>query len=271
MNKRKILTLAMALCMVAILAIGGTLAYFTDSDADVNVMTTANLVIVQNETDRDGDAYVDGQTLLPAVYLDENGKPYNPTTGWEGPKGGKTGDFDSTDGESKMELYADSLNNEIDKIVSVTNGGTIDAYVRTIVLLEDNNSVSDNLHIVYSDTDVCERKMIDQVKVGDEYYEAWIFTYVDEVEAGKTSKPSLKQVWLDPMTDNSWYDMLGEDGAFTIVAFSQAAQVDGFEALGATAALDAAFGEVTAANIAEWVEVTGIKTTGRNNVIGGGI
>ena len=271
MNKRKLLTLAMTLCMVAILAIGGTLAYFTDTDADVNVMTTANLVIVQNETDREGNAYVDGQTLLPAVYFDKDGKTYNPTALWQGPDGGKTPGFDSTDGESKMELYADSLNNEIDKIVSVTNGGNIDAYVRTIVLLEDNDSVSDNLHIVYSDTDVCAREVIDQVKVGDEYYEAWIFTYNDAVKAGKTSKPSLKQVWLDPMTDNSWYDKLGDDGAFTIVAFSQAAQVAGFETLGSTAALDAAFGDVTAENIAKWIEVTGIKTTGRNNVIGGGI
>ena len=91
------------------------------------------------------------------------------------------------------------------------------------------------------------------------------------MEAGKTSKPSLKQVWLDPMTDNGWYDMLGEDGAFTIVAFSQATQVAGFETLGAEAALDAAFGDVTIDSIPTWVETTGIKTTGRNNVIGGGV
>ena len=270
MNKKQILT-GCLLVSLAATAIGGTLAYFTDSDADVNVMTTGNLQIVQNETDREGNAYTDGQTLLPAVYFDEEGKTYNPTATWQGPDGGKTGGFTSTDGVSEMELYTDSLNNEIDRIVSVTNGGNVDAYVSTIVLLEDNDSVSDMLHIVYSDTDVCAREVIDQVKVGDEYYEAWIFTYNEKVEAGKTSKPSLKQVWLDPMADNGWYDMLGEDGAFTIVAFSQATQVAGFETLGAEAALDAAFGDVTAENIAEWVEMTGIKTTGRNNVIGGGI
>ena len=233
MNKKQILT-GCLLVSLAATAIGGTLAYFTDSDADVNVMTTGNLQIVQNETDREGNAYTDGQTLLPAVYFDEEGKTYNPTATWQGPDGGKTGGFTSTDGVSEMELYTDSLNNEID-------------------------------------TDVCARETIDQVKVGEEYYEAWIFTYNEKVEAGKTSKPSLKQVWLDPMADNGWYDMLGEDGAFTIVAFSQATQVAGFETLGAEAALDAAFGDVTAENIAEWVEMTGIKTTGRNNVIGGGI
>lgn len=266
--KKKILAMCLCVAMLAIAIVGGTLAYFTDTDADVNVMTTGNLQIVQNETDREGKAYVDGQTLLPAVYFDEQGKTYNPTTGWEGPKGGVDGVCEGPDGE-QTKIYDKSLNNEIDKIVSVTNGGNVDAYIRTIVLLEDNDSVSDNLHIVYSDTDVCAREVIDQVKVGDEYYEAWIFTYNNKLEAGKTSKPSLKQVWLDPMTDNSWYDMLGDDGAFTILAFSQATQVAGFEDLGAEVALDAAFGDVTAESIAEWVEVTGIKTTGRNNVVGG--
>lgn len=267
--KKKILTLALAVALAATAIVGGTLAYFTDTDADVNVMTTGNLQIVQNETDRNGEAYVDGQTLLPAVYFDENGKTYNPTYGWEGPKGGVDGTCTGPDGEQTT-IYDKSLNNELDKIVSVTNGGNVDAYIRTIVLLEDNDSVSDNLHIVYSDTDVCAREIIDQVEVDGEYYEAWIFTYNDKLEAGKTSKASLKQVWLDPMTDNGWYDMLGDDGAFTILAFSQATQVAGFEDLGAEVALDAAFGDVTANAIADWVKVTGIKTTGRNNVVGGG-
>jgi len=265
--KKKILSIFLVVALVAIAAMG-TLAYFTDSDADVNVMTTGTLRIIQNETDRNGNAYVDGQTLLPAVYFDQNGKTYNPTALWQGPEGGVDGTCTGPDGE-ETSIYDESLNNEIDKIVSVTNGGSVDAYVRTIILLEDNDSVSDNLHIVYSDTNVCAREVIDQVKVGEEFYEAWIFTYVDEVEAGKTSKASLKQVWLDPMTDNGWYDKLGEDGALTILAFSQATQVDGFEDLGAEVALDAAFGDVTAANIAAWVDETGIKTTGRNNVVGG--
>lgn len=266
--KKKILSLCLVAALAATAVVGGTLAYFTDADADVNVMTTGNLHIVQNETERDGSEYVDGQTLLPAVYFDKDGKTYNPTALWQGPEGGVDGTCPGPDGEETT-IYDKSLNNEIDKIISVTNGGNVDAYIRTIVLLEDNDSVSDNVHIAYSDTDVCAREIIDQVEVGDEYYEAWIFTYNEKLEAGKTSKASLKQVWLDPMTDNGWYDMLGDDGAFTILAFSQATQVAGFEELGAEVALDAAFGDVTADAIADWVEVTAIKTTGRNNVVGG--
>ena len=39
MNKRKILLLVASLCIVAPLAIGGTLAYFTDNDSKTNTFT----------------------------------------------------------------------------------------------------------------------------------------------------------------------------------------------------------------------------------------
>ena len=45
MSKRKILALALTLSMVAILAIGGTLAYFTDTDSETNVFTLGNVKI----------------------------------------------------------------------------------------------------------------------------------------------------------------------------------------------------------------------------------
>lgn len=50
MNKRKIVLLASALCMVAILAIGGTLAYFTDTDSATNTFTIGNVKIDLKET-----------------------------------------------------------------------------------------------------------------------------------------------------------------------------------------------------------------------------
>ena len=67
MNKRKILTLALALCMVAILAVGGTIAYLTDDDSQVNTFTSGivginlNEAIVEEGTDKNGttDCLVD--------------------------------------------------------------------------------------------------------------------------------------------------------------------------------------------------------------------
>ena len=50
MNKRKTLALALTLCMVAILAIGGSLAYFTDTDEATNTFTLGNVKIDLQET-----------------------------------------------------------------------------------------------------------------------------------------------------------------------------------------------------------------------------
>lgn len=49
MSKRKILTLALALCMVAILAVSGTLAYFTAGDENTNTFTMGNVTIELDE------------------------------------------------------------------------------------------------------------------------------------------------------------------------------------------------------------------------------
>lgn len=54
MSKRKILSLALTLCMVAILAVGGTLAYFTDTDSKTNTFTVGNVDITLNDVFPDG-------------------------------------------------------------------------------------------------------------------------------------------------------------------------------------------------------------------------
>ena len=49
MSKRKILLLAMSIIMVAILAVGGTLAYFNDTDSETNVFTFGDIDITLEE------------------------------------------------------------------------------------------------------------------------------------------------------------------------------------------------------------------------------
>ena len=71
MNKRKLLLVALSLCMVAILAIGGTLAYFTDTDAATNVFTVGNVDIELKEN------YIPNSTLVPTTGKDENGNVIN--------------------------------------------------------------------------------------------------------------------------------------------------------------------------------------------------
>ena len=49
MNKKKILVLAVSVCLVAILAIGGTLSYFTDEEEATNTFTVGNVDITLTE------------------------------------------------------------------------------------------------------------------------------------------------------------------------------------------------------------------------------
>jgi len=64
MSKRKILSTALVLCMVAILAVGGTLAYFTDTDEATNTFTIGKVDITLVEDFGDNDPETD-EKLLP--------------------------------------------------------------------------------------------------------------------------------------------------------------------------------------------------------------
>lgn len=68
MSKRKILLVAAALCMIAILAVGGTLAYFTDTtEVKNNVFTVGNVEIILEEP----NWVAQGEKDAPAVYPGE--------------------------------------------------------------------------------------------------------------------------------------------------------------------------------------------------------
>lgn len=108
MNKRKIVLLAVALCMAAILGMGSTLAYLTDTDNATNVFTVGNVQIEQYEKDRNGNDFVDDQKLLPIVDDKKDSNGYH--------TGG----------------------NYIDKIVTVKNTGTEPAFLRTYIAFPAN-------------------------------------------------------------------------------------------------------------------------------------
>ena len=118
MSKKKIISLCLVVCLLAT-AIGGTLAYFTDTEAVKNVMTMGNVDIEQIEQERSPagglQPYTQNQTLLPMGGYD-----------WE----------EVTVNGDSISVLADGL----DKIVTVKNNGNSAAYVRTIVALEAGKS-----------------------------------------------------------------------------------------------------------------------------------
>lgn len=266
--KKKFLSLAVAFGLLATAAIGGTLAYFTDTDKDINVMTSGNVKIVQNEEQRGengaAEAFENNKVLLPAVY--------DGTLAYDGT-------FKATNGD-EYAIWDETVNNEVDKFITVTNTGTQPAYIRTIVLMEntENNAICEKIHGLWNNSDGQYRQWVtnaDGTEVQVEFYgtkySVAVCTYNTALDAGETSAPSLMQIFLDPSATNDWYDLL-QNGEFSIIAISQAAQKEGFEdkndnGTAADEALNAAFGEVTADNVTKWFNDANVDTTGAANVI----
>ena len=69
MNKRKIILLAATLVMVAILGIGGTFAYFTDTQTAENVFTVGNVDIELTEPKWEETGKADAEDVYPGEPL----------------------------------------------------------------------------------------------------------------------------------------------------------------------------------------------------------
>ena len=272
MNKKKLVVVLASLVAVLTLAIGGTLAYFTDTDFNENVMTTGRVEIDQIEYQRNENGeledFTDDHIMLPAVG-DNN----------------DDGKLDVAYDDAEESLFAQSRN-VIDKMITVKNTGNLDAYVRTLIAFEVPAMVDgykgDTL------TDVNGAKYIDVVNVAPYLYtimnegatagkgytlpkegDAYVIIEKDgtnylvteyyykangsKLAPGEETIPCLKQVYMSAAASNeSAALMFGADKEYKILALSQAVQVSGFETVTAEAALDKAFGDVTTANATEW-------------------
>ena len=240
MSKKKIISLCLVVCLLAT-AIGGTLAYFTDTEAVKNVMTMGNVDIEQIEQERSPagglQPYTQNQTLLPMGGYD-----------WEEV---------IVNGDSFM-VYANE--NALDKIVTVKNNGNSAAYVRTIVALEAGKSKDEAKSMWYKNLAVSDNSDGTQVicedndlfvKIGDTWFIIVVYTYGDAIAAGTESVPSLTGVGLYPETTKE--DVANLEGDYEVLVVSQAVQASDMGD-DAGAALDLAFGDVNATNVAEWFE-----------------
>lgn len=211
--KKKVLSVVLVVALVAIAAMG-TLAYFTDTAYDVNIMTVGNLDITQTEV-------VDKDT------------PMVPMTN-----------------EAGMELD--------NKVVTITNNSNVPAYVRTIVAYEHtdlngdknyNDGIAWKIHAEYNGelTYTTFTNELDYLQIGDKVYSIAIIGNKQLEKNGEVV--TLKGVWFDMSTTSEEIAMIGTD--YDILVLSQGVQVEGFES-DSDAAFDAAFGEVTPANVQKW-------------------
>ena len=211
-NFKKALLMGLSFVLVAALAIGGTLAYLTSEDSDVNVMTLGKVSIKQNEQQLADD----GVTLEPF----EQAKGIYPGT-------------------------------DVSKIVTVENTGESDLYFRTLVAFEDlPNSETFGISFpigefsgyTWSWGAPAATIVIDGVT-----YQVYEARYNSVLKSGETSPASLTKVEFDATCTNE--DMIALGDTYEILVLSQAVQAKGFE--NAQTALNEGFGSV-AEKAAEW-------------------
>lgn len=248
MSKRKILVLALSLSMVAILAIGGTLAYFTDTDSATNTFTVGNVKIdlIEQESNEDGTGlvnYVDGKTLMPIVG--------------------------SAQGEKKPNGQP-AAKNYIDKVVTIKNTGKSAAWVRAYFAIpsdlddgyETFNAGANILHFNFGNANGATTEGNQWIWMHGSkwnYYETTIdgvsynvyyADYYQALAAEATTVQLISGVYLDSHVDmkNGAYidtrfpnaDLSILNGTVKCPVMAVACQADGFD--NAAAAIDAAFG-----------------------------
>jgi hypothetical protein len=286
--KKRIITISLVIALLAT-CFAGTYAYLMDTDEVKNTMTLGSVEINQTEWERvvvDGNWVLTGETdkygytpeklqpftqdkpLNPAVFPVDGIKYDDRATNGNGGKHQQSWGQIGAPGSSK--LFDDSVKNVIDKFVFVTNTGKNDAYVRTIVALEQGSVEANNFeNIVMTNSDYnssegpghWEREVAaTDVVIGGTKYVILVFTYCGPnsnptgiLAPGAATYPSLLQVYMKPEATNE--DVAAIDGnangKYDILVLSQAVQAAGFA--DAATALDTAFGDVTATTAAEWL------------------
>lgn len=294
---KKFIALLLTVVLTASVAIGGTVAYLSDSARDDNTMTMGNVDIEQHEYQRVQNAdgtypteTIDSKTSYKLEDF-ENNKPLLPAIIPNGGTvGGVTWDYDAIPVRmSQVNSYggASVFNtpNAVDKFVVVENTGKTDAYVRTLIAFEIGSKTADEVMNkliaaeIRAGEDATTGKQPwtygDQgtIQIGGNNYFYWEFIYTGAsgvstpsgwrhqngvLPAGETTYPNLCQVYMASKATNEDVAALdgNGNGMYDIIVLSQAVQADGwYEADGkhvAEFALDTAFGDATAANVAAW-------------------
>ena len=250
MTKKKILVLALTLAMVAILAVGGSLAYFTSEDKAENTFTAGGVEIdlIEQQVNEAGTAlenFKQGQTLFPIV-------------------GSAQGEKDKF-GQPIAENY-------VDKIVTIKNTGKSAAWVRAYFAIpsalddgyETFNAGANVLHFNFGNKDgvstIGEQWIWDndttttwnyyEVTIDDVRYNVYYADYYQPLDAGATTEQFISGVYLDKnvdMKDGKYTDKRHPNADLSILegtvkcpVATVAVQANGFD--NAVDAINKAFG-----------------------------
>ena len=254
--KKKLTAIALVVCMLAVMLVGASLAYFTDSKSATNTFAVGNVSIDLIEQER-GEK--DGKAAL--VDFTQNKKLY-PIVG-------------SAQGE-KDQFGLPTAKNYVDKVITVKNTGSEAAYIRAYFAipsaLDDGydtfNAGKNTLHFNFG-TKMVDGKAVStdgvewrwkqangkwnyfETTIGGIKYNVYFADYYTTVTAGATTERLINGVYLDKTfdcTDGKYYAFgseltLDKDWNWSNVScpvFAVAVQAAGFD--NAAEAVTEAFG-----------------------------
>ena len=272
LNRKWMLVIALMLSIAV--ATGGTLAYLSDTDADVNTMTLGNVYIEQHEYERvmgsDGkyetvtsEQYGEGYKVQPFTQ----GKPLFPAVDSANDKGGAVYWDQLGAGASGGQKVLEQLSNVVDKFVLVENTGKSPAYVRTIIAYEVGSKTDAfGKLIMTSRGDFYTCNEVGVVKIDGNNYFLVEYVYAGNdtrhpggvLPAGEYTCNSLAQIYLVSEATNEDIEALdgNNNGLYDVLVVSQAIQTAGFS--DAKTALDAGFGPVSV-DSHPWMDLDGIE------------
>lgn len=247
--KKKIVSIALVVAMIAVIAVG-SLAYFTDTDDAVNTFTVGNVKIDLHEANKDTPAKVD--------------KEYHE---WL---------------EDQVLMPGDNQTNTVAKRVYVENTGANDTYVRVHIAIPavldnaqpDFDASKNLLHFNADKSSYAEGKWNWGTKevagrttfVGDNDvwncytttvdgidYNVYVVTYETAVAADAVTADAMHQVYLYKDVTQADIEKANEvlNGNWNILVFAEGGQVEGFN--DAFTALNTQFGVPGSAGyVAPW-------------------
>lgn len=259
---KKIVAIVLAMVLVAVAAVGATMAYLTDTQQKVNTFTIGNVKIelLESSLHRENAGYANGtmedqlDSKNAELWSDvvkvgsNNDSPY------------KAGDTFYTDDQIEADAAVYNCTNiklnpgqSYHKMPYVKNTGANDAYIRIRVMFPadlDTAILNSSMYtttclnnkeftLAYDNSGTVERKGIE--------YNVYTFTRIDPLEAGKMTYWNVwGTVHMDAdVTNEELASFFGEgkpyaDGTFPVLVEADAIQADGFaNATAAWAAFDA--------------------------------
>ena len=250
--KKKLLALVLVVALAVTSIVGGTLAYQTDTDAAVNVMTLGNVDVVQHELQRAEGVAHNATAVEGSLVPFEQGKPLYPaypeTTNAYTAEATELfywGPYVTAEGAGNGLWDDENLNGAMDKFVMVENTGTSDCYYRTWIAfecpegMEYSQGPDKEFMMNINGHKLFTREIFDYVEIEGTRYLVMVATYNEVLKAGEISRPSLLQVVMTHNVTNEQVALL--KGSYEILVFTQACQTENFP--DAETALDVSFGE----------------------------